>query len=178
MAVDRPRVGLLDAGHEVAVGGRGRQPEPEGAVDVDPGAGVVRRAGAAPPSDRRRRCSRCRPGRTRSCGRRAAGGQSGRIRPWPSTGTRDDPVAAEAEQRQRLQERDVDLLAHHHGERRRAEEAVGLDVPALAGQQRRGAPRPAPVRFAHRGAGREPDGRAGRQAEQVEQPAGGDLLQS
>ena len=45
------------------------------------------------------------------------------------------PLATQAEHREGLEERHVDLLPHHHGERRGTEQALGLDVPALAGQE-------------------------------------------
>ena len=45
-----------------------------------------------------------------------------------------DPVAAQAEQPQRLEQRRMGLLAHDDRDRRRAEQAIGLDVPAGARQ--------------------------------------------
>src|SRR5438105_5339406 len=41
VSVGRPRVGNLDSGGELAGGGVGRGPQPEGAVYVHPGAMVV-----------------------------------------------------------------------------------------------------------------------------------------
>ena len=81
VAVDGPRVGGLEPRGEVPGGRAGRRPQAEGAVDVDPCAVVV--------GDRRRRrrgrrtlrCSRCRPGGTRSSARRVpSAGRRGRGR--------------------------------------------------------------------------------------------------
>ena len=66
VGVGRPRIGQLDAPKRCASRVRGG-PEPERAVDVEPAAARARRL-ATSAADRRRRCSRCRPGRTRSSG--------------------------------------------------------------------------------------------------------------
>ena len=97
-------------------------------------------------SGRTRRCSRRRPARRRSSGRSIAASAVARARPRAcgpasSAGDGDDRAAAEPEQPQRAVDRDVALRAGEHADRRRAGEAVALDVPADALEHARGARR-------------------------------------
>ena len=87
---------------------------------------------------RRRRCSRCRPAGRRWCARRAAGSASARMRPWPSTGTRSTRSLPRPSERERLQHAHVHLVADDDAQRRRAEQAVRFDVPALRARAARG----------------------------------------
>jgi hypothetical protein len=96
-------------------------------------------------------------------------------RPLAVGGHRLDDPGAEAQQAQRPVDRRVALGAGHHPHRRSAGEAVGLDVPpgpaqdVVAGRGERDRVGPLPT-------GDEPEGRAGRQAEQLRQPRPGHLL--
>jgi hypothetical protein len=87
----------------------------------------------------------------------------------------DDRVGAEAEEPERPVDGVVPVGAREDAERWRAGETAFLDVPAGAAQHlvpgggERG-------EVGHLRAGDEPDGRVPRQAEEVEQPAAGDLL--
>ena len=149
-------------------GARAR-PQPEGAVDVHPGPRPRARG-----DDRR--------GRVEGAGVDVAGLQAddralvergqrvGAHAPLAVHRHPHDALAAEAEHPERLEQAHVHLVAHDHAQRRRAEQPLRLDVPALAREQRvaRGG-EAAEVR--HRGAGDEADAGAGREREHVEQPA-------
>jgi hypothetical protein len=77
-----------------------------------------------------------------------------------------DALAAEAEQLERLQHAHVHLVAHDHTQRRRAEEAVRIDVPSLACEQ--GVARGGEAALVRgRGAGDEADAGVGREREHV-----------
>ena len=83
--VGRPRVGALEARDEVAQPRRDGGPDPERAVDVEPGARRPRRRRRSPAAGRRRRCSPRRPGRRRSSGRRRAPRAAPRARAVPAS---------------------------------------------------------------------------------------------
>ena len=86
-----------------------------------------------------------------------------------------DAGRAEAEQPQRLQQRDVDLVADEDADGRRAGQPVLLDVPARAREHAvAGGGEPDQVR--HRRAGHEADAGVAREPERLEQPARGDVL--
>ena len=108
---------------------------------------------------------------------RASRRASGRIRPWSSAAIRADALAlpAQAEHLERRVDRDVGPAVGHDGDRRRALQAVPLDVPADPCEDpvaRRGERR----EVGHRRAGHEPDARPGRQVEQLDQPGRRHLL--
>ena len=85
------------------------------------------------------------------------------------------PLAAQAEHLERRVDGHVRALVGHDGHLRSTLQSLALHVPAdlrqhgMAGRRER-------REVGHRRAGHEPDARAGRQLEQIHQPAGGDLL--
>ncbi len=88
-----------------------------------------------------------------------------------------NPVPAQAEHPECLDQRRVDLVADDDGDRRRPEQAVGFDVPSRLGEH--GVPRRRQCgEVGDRRAGRETRCRSVGQPEQVDQPAQGDLLQA
>ena len=172
--VGRPRVGALDAGHEVAPPRARRRPQPERAVHVHPRA--------------RGQCSRRTPAigsiapvfTLPTCAHTIAGPPTvgeRRLRPRRARPVVDrdrDRRGAEAEQAQRTVDGDVALLTGEHADAGRAGESVALDVPARALEDavaRRGQP----VTCAIWHPVTNPNERL-RQPEEVEQPAAGDLL--
>ena len=136
----RPRVGELDAVDQVPrCAGLAAAHSPNAPSTCTHPPCRVRERRRPRAGRRRRRCSRCRP-----AGRRWSG-RPGRA---PSTSRevadvdravgvgrhRLDDVGAEAEQPQRPVDGGVPLVAGDHPDRRRAEQAVALDVPAGLGQ--------------------------------------------
>jgi hypothetical protein len=86
------------------------------------------------------------------------------------------PGAAESEQTQDPAHRRMHFGADHHGDRRRADEAVVVHVPAGGGEHR--VPGGGQGReVGHRGAGHERAGAVGRQAERLQRPPQRHLLQ-
>ena len=173
-----PRVRALGAGHEPAQARRRRRPQPERAVDVQPGAargaGVrdrperVERAGVdlarLRADDRRARSLVERRGQRTGVHPALVVGRDPRARPAPSPSRRSE-----------LKIVDVRLLTDEHVDGRRADQAALLHVPA----RRRAAPRGAPPpggRVRPLPAGDEADARALRQPEQVDDPAPAHLL--
>ena len=140
VAVGRPRVGEAEALDEVRPARGCGGPQAEGAVDVQPGARRARRLG-----DRRQRVERAGVEvaglRAHDGGRRERRQRLGPHAPLPVHGHAHEAVAAEADEPERLDQRRMRLLADHDGDRRRAEQPVGLDVPALRARAPRGAPR-------------------------------------
>ena len=168
------------AQHKTAHRGRRGRPEPEGAVDVEPrpgpgghdvgdgvegieGAGVhLARLGA---DDRR------------------TVGQVGEdpgevVRAHPAfivRGHADGPSPSEAGHPERLEQGRVDIGTDHDVHRRGADEAFLLDIPARASEDGM-AGRGDRDEMGHGRPGREADRRAGRQAEEIDEPFAGDLL--
>jgi hypothetical protein len=178
VAVDRPRVGALEARDEVAETGCRRRPQAESAVDVNPCADVVGRVANLPDRVEGARVHvaalRADDRRTGSALQRVAqlvGAHRALIV------ARDEPCPArpEAQIAKGGRDRDVVLVAEQHVDRRRAGEPVGLDVPPRArkdvipsgGESRE-------VR--HHAAGDEADRRLRGQPQQLHEPAAGDLL--
>ena len=163
-----------------SVRGAGRRPQAEGTVDMEPCAMLARQRRDGHRARRTRPCRRCRPGRTRWSALRATRAPrrsaSARIRPWPSVG---DPDAhrplPKPTQPKRRQDRGVRLGADHDVDRRRTDETVALDVPAdpLEDRVARGGQA---GEVGHLAAGHEADAGGARQAQQVQDPARGDLL--
>ena len=175
VGVRGPGVRALEAAGQMPPGGRGQRPEAEGAVDVDPGTG-----GLQPRTDL--------VGRVEGTGVHVAcldtddggafdPGQLPRDHP-PLTvhGDPVDPVATQAEHAECLQHAHMDLVADDDADRRRPEEPLRFDVPALRLKERvtrRGETgEVGGCRAAH-----EPDIRLSGQAEHGSQPASTDLLQ-
>ena len=178
MGVGGPRVGLRDAVDEPSQRRAGRRPQPERAVHVAPRPVLAReprdlghgvdRAGVdlADLSDHDRRAF--------------AGGkqprQLGSAHAALIVGGHElHATAAHPEHPQRGEHRRVRLGADQDANRRGAEQAVGLDVPARVGEHamaRRG--EAGEVR--HLATGGEAHPRVGRQAEEVQQPLTRDLL--
>ncbi len=180
VGVGRPGVGGIHAADPVAQRGHGRGPDPERAVDVDPGAALVRDrdqpveriegpgihvAGLAADDDR-------------AIDRRERFAQ--RLGTHPALIVRGDPPDAlaltpQAQHLERGVDRDMGPLVGDHGHRGRALQALPLDVPAGGGEDTvpgRGKRR----EVGHRGAGHETNARLGRQAQQFDEPSTGDLL--
>ena len=110
VAVAAPRVGPLDAVDQMPRAAGWRRPQPERAVDVHPRAVRAGDVAMLATGRRTRRCSRCRPGGTRSSGpagpaasTRARSSRS--MAPLTSAATGSSDVGAEAEQPQRPVER-------------------------------------------------------------------------
>ena len=147
VGVGRPRIRLAVPAHVRPERGHAGRPDAEGAIDMDPCLALVGDPRRSPRADRRRRCSRCRPGRTRSSGRRSPARTSrrasGRIRPWSSAAIRRtrSPSRPMPEHLERRVDRDVGPAVGHDGDRRRALQAEAFDIPADPRQHRRGAPR-------------------------------------
>ena len=143
VAVGGPRVGALDARRQVPAAPGRRGPQPERAVDVDPGA--VRRARAARSSPSGSNApvltlpawAQTIVGPSR---RQSAGERVGAHRALPVGGDPHDRRRPKPEQPQRASIVDVRLLADDDAQRRRAVEPVRLDVPAGAARARRAAP--------------------------------------
>ncbi len=87
-----------------------------------------------------------------------------------------EPVAPEADEPERLDQRRMRLLADHDRDRRRAEEAVGLDVPVEAGEHGVAGCRER-AEVGHRGPGDERARAALGQAEELAHPLQRDRLQ-
>ena len=157
-AVGRPRVGQAEARDEVRARLRRGGPEAEGAIDVQPRAGFARAL-----RDRLERveCARVEVARLRADDRRRAERRErvGAHAALAVDGHAHEAVATEADEAERLDQRGMRLLADHDGDRRRAEEAVGLDVPVLAGEHRV-ARRRERAEVRHRRAGHEGAGAA------------------
>jgi hypothetical protein len=174
--VGRPRIGVGEPGRQVSSRRIRQRPQSEGCVHVHPG---LPRPG--PRHDVTERIER--PGvhlaglGADDGGPGDAGGQPVGEHPALIVG-RDavDPVSAQAHHPERLDHGGVRLRPHDHRQLRGAEQPVGLHVPAGPGQlliagggEGRGVGHGAP--------GDERGGGPGRQAEQLSQPAGDDLVQ-
>ena len=181
MPVARPRVGELDPLDERA-GARARgRPEPEGAVDVHPGAG---RAGgvARPPRGRRtRRCSRCPACAHTIVGPAARMRARPRGRRYPSRRPASPAPRRARARRARAGEppgrssRAARRPATTRT-RRRAVEAVAPDVPTVP-VQHLPAPGGQPDRVGRLAACDEANRRRGGDAEQLLEPAPRDVLE-
>ena len=180
MGVARPRVRALDPGDKVTQGGRGRRPQPEGAVDVQPDA-----ARAAGLGDLRQRVEGAGidvPGLGADDRRAVApverrGERIGAHAPLAVGLDPRHPLGAEAQHLQNREDRDMRLVPHDHRDLGRAEQAAGLDVPAGAREQRV-ARRGEAGQVRHGTAGGETDARRLRagKTEEIEKPAGGGPL--
>ena len=100
----------------------------------------------------------------------AVSSSAGSMRPWSSVGNEPNTLGAEAEHAAGDRDRHVRLLAGDHAHRRRALQAVGLDVPAGVAQDRVARRRQA-GEVRHLAARDEADAAAGREPEQVAHPA-------
>ena len=181
MGIGGPRVGIRETWDEVPQLRRGRRPQPECAVDVNPGprircAVLMRNAGRFADV-------------IESPGMHVAGLQADDRRAAPGVELRGersdvDPALVVGRHRRRLTQAevaqcDVDgavpLCTDDHPNRRAAVQALRVDVPAhlcehlVAGGSQTGEVR-------HRRAGDEPDVGARGQPEQLEQPATRRLL--
>ena len=147
VAVARPRVGQLDAAHELGRARARRGPEPERAVDVEPRPGAVGRGGRCGEVVTRagvhvaglraddRRAGLSAPRRHRQ--------RLGVHRPVGESGNDRHRAFAEAEQAHGPVDRRVALRADDDAHRRRAVEAVAPDVPTvLVSTDQRAAARP------------------------------------
>ena len=148
MRVGRPGVGGSRARRRGARRRRGRGPQAERAVDVHPGAGLARARARSPASGSKAPVLTLPACAQTIVGPCSGGSASARMRPWPSTGTRTTRLRPKPEQAERLDQRRVRLLADHDRDRRRAEQPVGLDVPAAARRARRGGRRRARLKLA------------------------------
>jgi hypothetical protein len=170
VAVGHPAVGAVDAGDKVRVARRGGRPQPEGAVDMGPGA--------RGPRDRddvgeriegaRIHVSRLQAEDGAIVERRQAVGADPALRIGFD---QLDPLAAEAEDGERLEQGGMALRADDDAQARRPEQAVLLDVVAGAKQEM------SPCRgeadeIADAGAGNERRDRFGRQAEDSRSSSG------
>ncbi len=175
VGVGRPGIGTVMTGDEVGAAGAGGGPETEGAVDVDPGTGIVGFGTEL--------LSGVESAGVHVAGLQAENGSVGEFRQLRGHHAAlvvdrhpEHPLPAQAQQAQSVEEADVNLLAHHHAQFRRPKESLGLDIPAAALQQRvpRGGER-AEVR--HGGAGDKPSTRSSRERQNVDQPLERDLFQ-
>jgi hypothetical protein len=178
VAVGRPRVGPVDATEQVPAGGVGRRPQAEGPVDMEPAA--VRPDEVGDLDDRvegarvdvaRLRADERGPVDARQDLRQCIGAHA----PLVVGRHTGHAVAPEAEHLERDVDRDVGLLAHHDRHIRCAEQAVALDIPAGALEQRVASRRERRER-GHGRPGGEPCGHAGGQPEEFRGPLGGRLL--
>ncbi len=180
VGVGRPRVRPGVAAHQAPQRRDRRRPDPERPVDVDPRAALV--------GDRDQLVERVEcagvdvaglgadDDRSIDRGERLAEG----IRSHPALVVRGDPadpiaLATESEHLERGVDRDVRPFVGDDRDRRGALQSLPLDVPADASQDAvacRGERR----EVGHRRPGHEPDARLGRQPEQLDEPAAGDLL--
>jgi hypothetical protein len=178
VGVHRPGVRTLDTAHERTRRWRRCGPQPEGAVDVQPGA--VRGTRLRDGFERVERAS-CDVAGLGTDDRRPAppgqgGGELDGVHAALVVGADPDGgVRAQAELPQCCEDGGVCLLAAHDVHAGAAGQSMALDVPAGAGEHsapcggERGGVRGLPARH-------EADARARRQAEEVEDPLGGDLL--
>ena len=176
VGVERPGVGQLDAGGQVRAAGRGGGPEPERAVDVEPGAVL-----AADGGDLRERVEGARV-HVAGLGADDRGpvaervAQRGGVHPALVVGRQADRrVAPEPDDAQRVEDRRVRLLVRDHAHGGRADQPARLDVPARVAQHavpgggERGD-------VGHLRARDEPEAGVGGQPEQLEHPAPDGLL--
>ena len=175
VGVGGPRVGARDAGHLRGARRRGRGPQAECAVHVQPrlrtarvGDDRIERIGGAcvhvaglGADDRGRRDRR----------------QCVRAHPALGVGGNGEHAhAAEPEEPERLDERGMGFRPHDHGDRRRAEQPLRLDVPSRARQHRVARSRQ-PGEVGDRGACDERASGLLRQAEQLDHPGERHLLE-
>ena len=178
MGIGRPRIRPFDAVDELAIPRARGRPEPEGAVDVDPGF-----RGLACVRDRCERVDRAgvdvaRLGAHDRGTRRCLERLLERFGAHPALTVHRDELetgGAEPEQPQRTVDRDVSLGAGEDANPRRAYEPVTGDVPSRAGQNMLTRSRKR-SRVRSLGAGDEPARDTRRQAEQLGEPPRGDLL--
>ena len=105
----------------------------------------------------------------------STGSSAAPVRPFSSTGMSTIERSSQAQQAQRTLDRAVPLVPRHDADRRRADEPLLLDVPALPGQDRvAGCGQTGHVR--HLAARHEREARGPGQAQQLEQPAAAHLL--
>ena len=163
----------------MASGGTGRRPQPEGPVDVRPapvlvhyrdgGSQVVAGAGVHVAGLETHDGGTGRPLRQRGGQRLDLDGAIG------VGGDRFEDTGAEAQEAERAVDGGVSFAGGDHPDRRRANEAVLLDVPASTGEHLVAgggqADRVGPL-----GSGDEAGGDAGGKAEQIREPSAGDLL--
>ena len=173
-----PAVRALGAVDEVREPRARSRPEPEGAVDVQPGAGGLGRVGDL--AERVER-SGVHLARLRADDRRAVVARerlAERVRAHPALVVGGDPghrAGAEADEPQRAGERGMRLLAREHADLRRAGQALLLDVPAhpvqhvVARRGERG-------RVRHLRSGHEGERLHAREPEQVGEPGARRLL--
>ena len=172
--VGRPRVGVGDTGAELRARGSRRGPEAERAVNVHPCArGVRLRANLRNGVER---------ARVHVARLHAHDGRTGNRRQFFQAQAAlsvdrhlHDPAASEAEHAERFCDRWMHFLADDDGDRRRAEEALRLDVPACALEHR--VPRRGKcTEIGNRRAGDERARRLAREREHVQQPSQRHLL--
>ena len=175
MGVERPGVGVFDAGDERRPGRRRPSPQPERAVHVQPGAALVRR-----PAHFAHRIARAGVHVARLYANdrpRVEGGQP--VRPHPPLTIGRHPhhaTATQSEEAERFHHAHVHLVAHDNGKRWSAEQPIGLHVPARPLEQR--VPRRGEAReVRHRRARDEPAGGLRRQMQRLQQPAQGHRLE-
>ena len=179
MAIGDPGIGALDAGGEVLQRRHRAGPEAEGAIDMHPG--IVRVADRDDLGERIEGAGIDLPGlrdhhlraAQRPDGRLERGGQHAALIVGVDA---DDPLAAEADQLQRREQRGVRVGADQHMHRRRAEQPVGVGVPTGL-QQRAGARGGEAGAVGDGGAGGKADAGFSGQVEDVEQPALGHFLE-
>ena len=159
--------------------GLARGPEPERAVDVQPGAGALRRVGDLVERVERAGVDVARPARRRSSARRRRSARrasaSARIRPCSSAATRSICAVPMPEEAQRAVDRDVPL-ARRRG-RGAAARPGGRRVRVPAGRREHVVPRGGERgHVRHLAAGDEAGRDAVGQAEQLGEPRERDLL--
>ena len=173
-----PRIRPFDAVDELAIPRARGRPEPEGAVDVDPGFG-----GLASVRDRCKRIDRAGVDVAR-----LGADDRGRLRclerllqrfgAHPALTVHWDELetgGSEPEQPERTIDRDVSLGAGEDADPRGADESVTSDIPSRAGQDVLARSRKR-SRVRALGAGDEPARDTVGQAEQLDEPPRGDLL--